>query len=234
MPQHGVNNEQGLNGLQLLVQHRDFLHQRVVNGQATGRVNQQHINVMTARVVECGACNIKRRAAGVRREPLGPGLLGHGFQLLDGSGAVDVSRDGQHLLLALFDQVLGQLGRGRGFARPLQAGHQNDGGRLCSQVEIGDAADFVARHGGGKFAVHHAHQSLPWRKGAGHICTERFFFHSCDEFTNHRQGDVCLKQSHAHLAQHVLNIAFGNAGLTPHGLDQSAKSFREIGCHMNE
>jgi hypothetical protein len=90
---------------------------------------------------------MSRLLVGRGGEPLGAGLGGHGLELLDGRRAVHVARDRQHLLLALFDQVLGQLGRGGGLAGALQAGHQDDGGRLGGQVDVGHAL----AHGGGQF-----------------------------------------------------------------------------------
>jgi hypothetical protein len=81
-------------------------------------------------VVERGQRDVARLLLGRGREPLGAGLRRHGLELLDGGRAVDVGRHREHLLLALLDQVLGQLGRGGGLAGALQAGHQDHGRRL--------------------------------------------------------------------------------------------------------
>ena len=40
---HGVDHEQRLDGVQGLVQASDFLHQRFINGQTTGGIDNQHI-----------------------------------------------------------------------------------------------------------------------------------------------------------------------------------------------
>ena len=38
---------------------------------------------------------------------------------------------------------------------------------------------------------------------------------------DHTQVDVGLEQRHAHLAQHVLHVGFGDAGLAPHLFDEA-------------
>ncbi len=124
---HGIDHEQGFDRVERGVQVFDFLHQRLVNGQAAGGIDQQHVKVMLFGVIERGAGDVQGFLVGVLGEPLGTGLGGDGFELLDGRRAVHVARHGQHFLLALFDQVLGQFGRGGGFTRALQTGHQDDG-----------------------------------------------------------------------------------------------------------
>ena len=52
-----------------------------------------------------------------------------------------------------------------------------------------------------------------------------------DEVLDDGQGDVGLEQRHAHLAQHVLHIGFGDAGLAAHRLDGATQSFGEGGSH---
>jgi hypothetical protein len=158
--------------------------------------------------------------SGARREPLGAGLRGHGLELLDGGRAVDVGRHREHLLLALLDQVLGQLGRGGGLARALQAGHQDHGRRLGGQVDVGHAL----AHRGGQFLVHDAHQRLARVERAGHLLAQRLVLDAGDEVAHHGQRHVGLEQGHAHLAQHVLHVALGDAGLAAHRLDQPGQA----------
>ena len=163
-------------------------------------------------VVERGAGDVHRlllRAAG---EPFGAGLGRDGFELLNGSRAVNVAGDRQHFFLALVYQVLGQLGGGGGFARALQAGHQNHGRRLRCQIDIAHAL----AHGGGQFAVDDTDQRLTRRERTHDFLAQRFFFDACNEVAHHRQGHVGLEQSHAHFAQHVLHIRLSDAGLATH------------------
>ena len=61
-------------------------------------------------------------------------LLGDDFELLARGGAVDVDRDEHGAVTALFEPG-GELAGGGGFAGALQAGHENDGGRLGGEFE---------------------------------------------------------------------------------------------------
>ena len=62
--------------------------------------------------------------------------LGDDLELLAGGGAVDVDRD-QHGAVAALLEPGGQLAGGGGFAGALQAGHQDDRGRLRGELEAG-------------------------------------------------------------------------------------------------
>ena len=166
-----------------------------------------------------------RLLVGRAGEPLGAGLLRHRLELLDGGRPVDVARHGQHLLLALLDQVLGQLGGGGGLAGALQAGHQDHRRRLRRQVDVGDAL----AHGGGQFAVDDADQRLARLERAQHFLAQRLFLDAGDEVAHHRQRDVGLEQGHAHFAQHVLHVVFGDAGLAAHLLDEAGEFVGEGG-----
>jgi hypothetical protein len=113
--------------------------------------------------------------------------------------------------------VLGQLGRGGGLARALQTGHQDDGGGLRGQVDVGH----TFAHGGGQLLVHDAHQRLAGVERARHFLAQRLVLHAGYEVAHHGQRHVRLEQRHSHFAQHVLHVGFGDAGLASHGLDQT-------------
>ena len=123
--------------------------------------------------------------------------------------------------------MLGELGGGGGLAGALQSGHQDDRGRLRRQVEVGDA--FAHRRG--ELAVDDADQRLAWRQRSDDLRAEGPLLDPGDEVPHHRQGDVGLQQRHAHLAQHVLNVVFGDAGLAAHRLDEAAEPIGEVGSH---
>ena len=214
---HGIDHKQRLHRFEHAVELLDFAHQRFVNGQATSGVDQQHVKVVSFGVVERGARDVGGLLVGRAGEPLGPGLGGHGLELLDGRRAVHVARDGEHLLFALLDQVLGQLGGGGGFTRTLQTGHQDDRRRLGREVDVGHAL----AHGGGEFSVDDAHQDLARREGAHHLFAQGLGLDAGDEVAHHRQGHVGLKQGHAHLAQHLGHVVFGDAGLAAQGFDNA-------------
>ena len=62
--------------------------------------------------------------------------FGDDFELLACGGAVDVDRDEHGAVPALFEPR-GELAAGGGFAGALQAGHEDDGGRLRGEFEAG-------------------------------------------------------------------------------------------------
>jgi hypothetical protein len=88
---HGVHNEQRLDRVQRGVQVLDFLHQHLVDGQAAGGVDQQHVEVVPLGIVQRRHGDVVGLLVGGAREPLGAGLLGQGLELLDGRRAVHVA-----------------------------------------------------------------------------------------------------------------------------------------------
>ena len=109
----------------------------------------------------------------------------------------------------------------------MQAGHQDHRRRLGGEVDVGDA--FAHRRG--ELAVDDADQRLARRERAHHLGAERLVLDAGDEVAHHRQRDVGLEQGHAHFAQHVLDVVFGDAGLAAHRLDEAAEPFGEVGSH---
>ena len=75
-------------------------------------------------------------------------LLGQRAQLLHGGRALEVGAD-EHRVAALLLEPAGQLGRGGGLARALEAGHEHHGGRLGL---VGDL-DGLAAEGGDELLV---------------------------------------------------------------------------------
>ena len=174
---------------------------------------------MAACVIDCSPGNIDWLLVRRAGEPLRTGLRGHGFKLLDSRRPVHVTRDSQHFFLALFNQVLGQLGSRGGFTRALQTSHQDHGGWLRRQVNVADAL----AHGRGQFFADDADQYLAGLQGAHHIGAQCFFLDAGNKVPYHRQGHIGLQQSHAHFTQHVLHIGFGDAGLAAHFLDEAGE-----------
>ena len=80
----------------------------------------------------------------------------------------------------------------------------------------------IKREEADRFAVEKANKDLETAKTKLHVL---------DEFTHHRQGHVGLQQGHAHFPQHVLDVAFGDARLPAHGLDQARHAVGEGGGH---
>ncbi len=163
-----------------------------------------------------------------RREEVGADLLGDRFELGDRGRTVDVGRDGQHFFLLLFLQVLGELADGRGFTHTLQAGHQDDRRRLLRERQLRRFGAEVGAHQGGHLALHHADQGLARAERADDFFAQRFFLDLGDEFAHRRQGHVGLEQGHAHFAQHLGGVRFGQTGLAAHRLDDLGKALGKV------
>jgi len=86
-------------------------------------------------------------------------------------------------------------------------------------------------HGGGQFAVDDADQRLPGLERTQHLLAQGLFLHAGDEVAHHGQGHVGFEQRHAHFAQHVLHVGFGDAGLATHLLDEAREFVGKGGGH---
>ena len=95
------------------------------------------------------------------------------------------------------------------------------------QVEI----RLAFAHHRGELAVDDADQGLAGRQRAGDFGAEGLILDAGDEVAHDRQRDVGLEQGHAHLAQHVLDVVLGNAGLAAHRLDDAAQPISEVRSH---
>jgi hypothetical protein len=215
-------------GFERRVQLADLGHQLLVDGQAPGGVDEEDVEVVMARVLERGARDRDRRVARARRNHSAPAWPRHRLELLDRRRPVDVGRDRQHLLLALLDQVLGELGGRRRLAGALQARHQDDRRRLRLQVEVGDAFAHRRR----ELAVDDADERLAGRKRAADLGAEGAVLDAGDEVAHHRQRDVGFEERHAHLAQHVLDVLVGDARRAAHRLDEPAQAIGEGRSHV--
>ena len=137
---HRVDHEQDRVRAHALLDPAELLHQRLVDVQPAGRVDDQHVLAVARRLLERPARDVDRVLVGAllvhRRAGLGADL----DELLDGGRAVDVARgdgDGRVVLLA---QVPRQLGRRGGLAGALEAGHQHDGRRPRREGQPGRGA----------------------------------------------------------------------------------------------
>jgi acyl-CoA reductase-like NAD-dependent aldehyde dehydrogenase len=104
--------------------------------------------------------------------------------------------------------------------------------RVLSYVELARQGGADLAHGGRKLLVHQAYQRLTGIQRTHHLLTERLVLHPRDELAHHGQSHVGLEQGHAHLAQHVLHVGFGDARLATQRLDQSRQSIGEGARHV--
>ena len=183
---------------------------------------------MFACIVQCSQHNIDGFLRRVTGKPLSARLRCHAFQLLDGGRTVNVSRHGQHFFLALSDQVFGEFGRGGGFASTLQTRHQNHCRWLRRQIDVCN----TFAHGGAEFALHDADQYLTGGQRANHFLAQRLVFDAGNEIAHHGQRHVGFEQRHAHFAQHIRDIGFGDSRLSADLPDHARQFFAQCICHL--
>ncbi len=102
LPGHGVGDEQNLRGIQQLLQRLHLVHQVVVNVEAAGGVDDQHVTAgndgFAARFLHQSLDRLRELRGRVRLAhftfvDLSLDGLRHNFQLLAGRGTINVHRD---------------------------------------------------------------------------------------------------------------------------------------------
>ena len=101
-------------------------------------------------------------------------------------------------------------------------------GGWALQVEVGDAPSPIVA---ASSRLTTPTSAWPGDERADDLGAEGLILDAGDEVAHHRQRDVGLEQRHAHLAQHVLDVLLGDAGLAAHRLDEPAQAIGEGGSH---
>ena len=139
---HGVGDEEDLAGVEELFEPLHLAHEVFVDVEAAGGVDDEGVAAHDRGFAAgfFGQAVDQRRTGGfallVAFVELGLDGFGDDFELLAGGGAVDVDGDEHGAVAALFEPGR-ELAGGGGFAGALQAGHENDRGRLRGEFEAG-------------------------------------------------------------------------------------------------
>ena len=124
---HRVDDEQHVVGLDPLADLRQLLHQVLVDVEAAGGVDDQHVAALRLGLLERPGGDLDRVGVGAFLVDVGADAPADGDQLVDRGRAVDVAGGEGDVLLAVLAQEAGELGAGGRLARALQAGHQDHG-----------------------------------------------------------------------------------------------------------
>ena len=137
-------------------------------------------------------------------------LLGDGFQLLDGSGTIDVAGNQQRFafFLAVLEAV-GEFAGESGFTGTLQTRHQDDGG-----IALDAEGGFFAAHEFGQLVVDDLDHQLAGVNGVDHVLAHSFGLDVIDEFLGDGVADIGVNQRSAHFFQGGCYIDFGDAALS--------------------
>ena len=124
---HGIDDEQRLDRLDRRVDGGDLGHERLVDAQAAGGVEDHDVADLALGGLDALAGDVRRRDVPDRRAvDRDVERLAERLELVRGGRAVRVGGD-EERPAALLDDVAGELGRGRRLARALQADHRDDG-----------------------------------------------------------------------------------------------------------
>ena len=91
----------------------------------------------------------------------------------------------------------------------------------------------LAAHERDQLLVQDADEGLAGREAGGDLGAERLLLHALDEGLDHRQRDVGLEQRHAHFAQGLADVFFGDAAAAAQRVDGAGKPRRQVleKCH---
>ena len=131
----GVQDEQDFLRLDQVAQPHQFLHQRLVNLQPPGGVEDECVAVVLAGEIQRLAGDLQNIRFPPKRENGQLDLPAQGLQLIHGGRPVNIGAD-QQGLARLLVQPAGQLGAGGGFAGAVQA-RQHEAAWIAAQGQAG-------------------------------------------------------------------------------------------------
>ena len=139
---HGVGDEEDFGGIQLALQHLQFVHEFGVDVEAAGGVDEDYVVGGKFCFANCAAHNFEwfvGSCAWPQRRAGGAGDLG---ELFASGGAIDVSGD-DHRAVAMLGEPFAHFSGGGGFAGALQADDEPDGRRARAELRFCFATEQV-------------------------------------------------------------------------------------------
>ena len=201
LSRHRVEDEQDVERLDGIANARQLVHQRVVDAETAGCVDDDDIEPVCLRALEA----LHRGTDGILRVGAVHGdrdLLAELFELIDRGRPLQISCD-EAWLLALPAQVERKLGGGGRLARALQAGHQDDG-RGPSERQLGVSRAHQLR----EVVVHELDDVLPGVEPPEDVLPESLGLDAGDEVLDDLEVDVGLEQREPNLAHRLVDIFF--------------------------
>ena len=148
------------------------------------------------------------------------------FELLAGGGTIDVDRDEHGAVTTLFEPG-GELAAGGGFAGALQAGHENDGGRLRGKFEAGG----VFAEEGDQLVANDLDDLLGGRERGEDLSADGFDADLLDEVAGDVEVDVGFEQGSADFAQGFGDVFFSERALAAEGFEGALEFVGEVFKH---
>ena len=214
---HGVDDQEGVVGLDGPGDVPDLVHQVLVDGQAAGGVDDQDVSSEALGLLEAGGGHGHR----VRRlrEDGDPGLAAQHPQLLDGGRPLEVGAD-QQRVAALLLEPAGQLGRCGGLARSLEAGEEDDRRRPAGVADL----EGLAAEDGDELLVDDLDDLLARAQALGQLESHAAVAHGRGEGAHDADLDVGLEQGGADLPQDLVDVGLGQAPAAPQAGEDAVES----------
>ncbi len=223
LARHAVDHEQPLVRLDRALELLHLGHHFLIDMQAAGRVQQQHVVGLQRRLGQGALGDRDRCFARQRGREAGADLRRQGLQLQNGRGTVNVGADHQHFLVLFFDQPAREFSGAGGFAGALQSRQHDDDGTLSAQVEAGARL----AHEPGQFLMHHLDEGLAGREALRHLHADRARLDGIGEALDHGQRDIGIEQRETHLAHRFGDVVVGESAAAGQGA-----SAQRISCWL--
>ena len=225
-----VGDQQGLDRVRHPGDLCHLVHQGLVERDPPGGVEDQDIEALEFGRLQRPFGDLDGRLALDDRQGHDLDLLAEGRQLFHRRRTTGVQR-GHHDLLAIeLRQAQRQLGRGRGLARALQAGHQDHGRRRGVDVQRGR---LLATQHFDQTVIDDLDHLIGRLDRADHVLARGAFGGESDEVLDHRQGDVGLQQGHAHFAHRLGDVLFGQRAAPGNPVENACQSLVQGLEHTN-
>ena len=223
---HGVDHHEDLVGLDGLLDGDRLLHHLLVDLKAASGIHNHDVVQVIDSLVDGLGGNLDRVLA-VTAIDRHANLGTKGGKLVGSCGTVRVA-GGKQRRVALALQEIGELGRGRGLARALQA-HEHDhvGRAVLRQHELG----LVGAEKLGELVEHDAHHVLRRRERVQDLGREALLLAGGDKVLDHAEVDVGLEQGHADLAHGHVDVGLGELALAAELVKGVLEAFGEAVEH---
>ena len=201
---HRVDDEERLDRMDGGVDRGDLGHERLVDGQATGGVEDDHVADLAPGGLDAVADDVHDRGAGRRAVDRDVEALAERLELVGGGGSVRVRGDEERTAAEL-DDVSGELGgRGR-LARALEADHRHDR-RVARQVE----GPVARREELDELVVDDLDDLLAGRQALEDLVADGPLADARDEVLDDLEVDVGLEQRQPDLAHGGIDVGLAD------------------------
>ena len=202
--------------------------------QTAGGVKQHHIKALELCGLQRASCDIDRLLPLDNRQGRHIGLPAKHSQLFLRGGAMDIKRGHHHFLAAPFGQSPlaqspGNLGRGCGLARTLQADHHNDRRRWAIDME----RHRLRPEHGNQAVIDDFDDLLTRRHRFKHLLPDGRFRHTGNKVPRDGQCNIGLKQGNPNFAHRTADIAFAERTAASEPAEYATKAVAETFKHRS-